>query len=147
ATLVLDVLSDGGYPSLDRDTIKEQYLQKALLHLEPSTLLAYRRANIKPAYFWEVYGPGPEERMLSQHLLDELFQADEEASWDLFWERYPQARGFMEVSAPGFSPDGEQALVYLGQYSSYQMGIGRFLLYQKEGVKWQEVGVAMAWMQ
>ena len=56
------------------------------------------------------------EHLLTQEDVDDLRPLDEASGWKLFYERFPNAAGFIYLSRVGFSADFSQALAYISQY-------------------------------
>ncbi len=69
-----------------------------------------------------------------------------EEKWRDFERRYPGARGCVRMSAPGFSEDHAQALVYVESYESIDSGCGLYVLLECQRGAWQVVGVWTAWI-
>jgi hypothetical protein len=73
-------------------------------------------------------------QLLTQEEVDELRPLDEESGWQLFYEKYPNAVGFLYLSRVGFNADLSQALVYYEQYHYDQPILGGYyFLTQQDG--------------
>jgi len=71
-----------------------------------------------------------------------------DGQWDKFHERYPNSRGWIELSAVGFNPDKTVAVVYMGHYCGPLCGGGGFYVLEKKDGKWVYLelkGESCAW--
>jgi hypothetical protein len=67
-----------------------------------------------------------------------------ENPWAGFHRRYPDARGYLQVSAVGFDAEKRRAMVYLAHYCGLLCGGGRHHFLQKVDGVWQTVKPPMA---
>jgi hypothetical protein len=68
------------------------------------------------------------------------------ASWgDKLYEKYNSKR-ILTLSKVGFNPDMNQALVYMGIYSIYDVGMGYYVLLVKENGNWKIQDIIEAWI-
>ena len=75
--------------------------------------------------------------LYSQDYIEELRRVKGKPSgWDLFYPKYPQAGGMTTISRPGFSKDGDLAIIYVGRHSNYLAGSGRLWVLQKQDGQW-----------
>jgi hypothetical protein len=65
--------------------------------------------------------------------------------WGLFWDTHPRAQGVMQLSRPGFSRDGLQALLYSANAVSGTGGGGSYYLLSRESGTWTVVCEALRW--
>jgi hypothetical protein len=72
--------------------------------------------------------PGTDSNILvPSEGLDKLWEnckTDKGCGWGLFYSKYPDSSGIVNVSRVGFSPSGNDALVYLGHRSHWKAGTG-----------------------
>ena len=61
------------------------------------------------------------------------------AVWDAFHRRYPDARGYVEVSAVGFDAERRRAMVYLAHHCGLLCGGGQVYLLEKVDGTWRKV--------
>jgi hypothetical protein len=73
----------------------------------------------------------------------ELFSKASE--WKDFAQKYPNATGFTIVSAIGFNPSHNQALVYIGNSCGMLCGAGYVVLLEKKKDKWIAAKIAKIW--
>jgi hypothetical protein len=77
------------------------------------------------------------------------FRGDSIASrWKAFYARYPQSRGWIELSAVGFNADKTIAVVYVGHHCGSLCGGGGFTVLERNGGKWairRFKGTSCAW--
>jgi hypothetical protein len=66
--------------------------------------------------------------------------------WDLFYSKYPDSSGIVNVSRVGFSASGDDALVYLGHRSDWKAGTGYLVLLHKNNGDWDVVKSVVVWM-
>lgn len=82
--------------------------------------------------------------------LDKLWdgcKAGKTCGWDLFYGRYPNSSGIVNLSRVGFSPTGDDALVYLGHQSHWKAGTGYLvLLHKNNNGDWAVVKSVVVWM-
>ena len=67
---------------------------------------------------------------------EELERAIGQAQWDRFREQYPDSKGWVDLSAVGFSPDKTVAVVYVGHHCGQLCGGGNFHVLEKREGKW-----------
>jgi len=59
------------------------------------------------------------------------------SGWEGFFAAFPQATGYIILSAPGFSQDGSKAVVYMGHHCGNLCGGGRIYFLGKEWQNWK----------
>jgi hypothetical protein len=57
--------------------------------------------------------------------------------WDAFFGKYPDSRGYIELSAVGFNADKTLAVVYMGHHCHYLCGGGTQHMLEKVDGQWQ----------
>jgi len=60
----------------------------------------------------------------------------ERGSWEKFYERYPNSRGYIDLSPVGFNKEKTVAIVYMGHHCGNLCGGGTFYVLQKKDGKW-----------
>jgi hypothetical protein len=74
---------------------------------------------------------------------------DQQFGWTGFYARYPNSRGYMVASVPGFDAEQRRAMVYMGHSCGGLCGGGTYHFLQKADGAWREVrlpGITMcAW--
>jgi len=58
-------------------------------------------------------------------------------AWKKFYESFPGASGWTSVSIPGYSPDGEIAVVYIAHYCGSLCGGGSYLYLRRVKGDWK----------
>lgn len=58
-------------------------------------------------------------------------------AWKKFYEYFPEATGWTSVSLPGYSPDGEIAIVYMAHYCGSLCGGGTYLYLRRINGQWK----------
>lgn len=76
------------------------------------------------------------DRVLREHL----------DGWAEVRRRWPGVEEVLEVTLPGFSRSGRQALLYAERVAGYEDGDGVFVLLAKEGGQWVVVGTLHTWV-
>jgi len=98
----------------------------------------YVRSNAKPA----LLQPRIKVEVPYQLIIaDELRSANSSAGWEKFFQRYPDSRGWIELSAVGFNDNKMVAVVYMGHHCGPLCGGGGFHVLEKKDGKW----VALDW--
>lgn len=59
--------------------------------------------------------------------------------WNLFYRRYPDSGGYINVSAVGFDESRRRALVYMGHWCNNLCGSGTYYLLERTNDKWRQV--------
>ena len=66
--------------------------------------------------------------------------------WAKFYKEHPNASGFWDFSAVGYSGDGLEALVYVGHHCGGRCGTGKLVLLRKENGTWIVKNRLMLWI-
>ena len=77
---------------------------------------------------------------------DNCADAKQACGWELFYGKYPDSSGIVTLSRVGFTPTGEDALVYLGNRRHWKSGTGYLVLLHKNGGEWGVVKSVAVWM-
>ena len=88
-------------------------------------------------------------KLVSPEELNKLWdgcKAGQTCGWDSFYSKYPDSSGIVNVSRVGFSPSGDDALVYLGHRSHWKAGTGYLVLLHKNNGEWTVVKSVVVWM-
>jgi hypothetical protein len=104
--------------------------------LAPELVASFKERNQQPYLLKPVLDLGLEYQLLSQEQVDELRPLDEASGWKLFYEKYPQAVGFIYLSRVGFNADLSLALVYISRYHYEQPIQGGYYLMSKQDGRW-----------
>jgi hypothetical protein len=93
-----------------------------------------------------VRAPRPTAVVSTDHLR-QLFMGRERASgWDRFYAEFPNAAGFLALSWPTVSPDGQTALVYVGRHSGWLNGEGTVVRLRRGADGWVAEAVTIVWV-
>jgi hypothetical protein len=84
-------------------------------------------------------------RMIASKDLDNLFGKNG-GGWQEFYRRYPNAAGFWEFSLPGFNPDRNEAVLYVGHSCGDLCGTGHLYFLAKQNDKWVVRNRLMLWI-
>jgi hypothetical protein len=75
----------------------------------------------------------------------EVFK-DGVTGWSKFYENYPQASGYLELSRVGFNGEDSEALVYVANHCGGRCGTGNFVLLRKQTGRWVVKNRVMLWI-
>ena len=98
----------------------------------------YVRLNAKPSLLQPRIKVGVPYQLI---VADELESALQTTGWEGFHQRYPDSRGWIELSAVGFNANKTVAVVYMGHHCGPLCGGGSFHVLEKKDGKW----VALDW--
>jgi hypothetical protein len=121
---------------------KIKLLEQDLAAFQENTPLAselvasFKERNLQPYQLKPVLDFGVEYQLLTQEEVDELRPLDEASGWQLFYEKYPRAVGFIYLSRVGFNADFTQALVYISWYHYEQPIQGGYYLMIRQDGRW-----------
>jgi hypothetical protein len=105
----------------------------------------YVRLNAKPSLL---------QREIDMEIPYQLIMADQlntnsNTGWAEFYRRYPDSKGWIELSAVGFNNDKTVAVVYMGHHCGPLCGRGGFHVLEKKAGRWVELkewkGESCAW--
>jgi hypothetical protein len=66
--------------------------------------------------------------------------------WARFYKEHPNASGFWDFSAVGYTENGLEALVYMGHHCGGRCGTGKLVLLRKENGTWAVKNRLMLWI-
>jgi hypothetical protein len=104
--------------------------------LAPDLVASFKERNQQPYPLEPTMDLGLEYQLLTQEQIDELRPQDEASGWKLFYEKYPNAVGFVYLSRAGFNADLSQALVYVSRYHYEQPILGGYYLLTRQDGRW-----------
>ena len=124
---------------IDEMTIAETHPFERFARDKPEGLPAsaihdYLRRNAKALRLGSELGPLIPVRFLSSADLKQIFADDD--GWKRFRRYFPGSPGSIQISRVGFSKDGGHAILYLGQQSDWESGIGGVWYLRKENDRW-----------
>lgn len=61
--------------------------------------------------------------------------------WKVFYETYPKSPGIITLSRPGFNPEKNIAVIYMGNEKNWLRGYGRIYFFQKKNGVWEDMNV------
>lgn len=67
-------------------------------------------------------------------------------AWKKFYESFPGTTGWTSVSLPGYSPDGEIAIVYMAHYCGTLCGGGTYVYLRRINGKWKMLVAFPGWV-
>ena len=122
-------------------------VRSSLKGLRRETWDAFVAANREPTDLSEVVRFSGRVVWLSEDDLDDLFsEGDEDLGYDRLLERYPGAVEFTQMSMPGVSEDGKQALLYIEGAVACLAASGDYYLLTREDGVWKVVDHFCAWI-
>jgi len=80
---------------------------------------------------------------ISQQEIQTTFKKQD--GWDIFYDKYPNAQGFMHLSGIGFNSQMDMALVYVGNMHYALAGEGYYVLLNKVNGQWIVQDQTMVW--
>lgn len=85
-------------------------------------------------------------RLVSEVEYSRLFVGGCERGWKSFHGKYPEAKSLIQISAVGFRPNRDEALVYVTGGSGCLAGSGYLILLQKKSGRWAVVKEFNLWV-
>ena len=74
--------------------------------------------------------------ILTEMKRKELFETKGNDGWTEFYKLYPNSRGIITLSRPGFSKDGTLAVICMSDHSGPLAGYARIYVLQKQDGQW-----------
>lgn len=125
--------------------MSKKYLQEHLPTATAGVIEDYLRKETDKLPITEIFGPIEMLDVRSEEELGAIF-SDQENGWDNFRQKFPRSHGTLDISCAGFSPDGAQGIISVGQSSDWMAGHGMFYLYEKTESRWVQKHAALAWI-
>ena len=97
-----------------------------------------KKENVEPKSLVRQFGLPVPYRLIPKETLDGFFNAAGIYGWDAFHTTYPDAHGFLLVSAVGFDDKHEHAIVYMSHSCGGLCGEGRYHFLQRTPDGWKE---------
>lgn len=112
--------------------------------LRSETRMDYQRKNQGVYLLENRFNLPKPSRLITETDLKVIFHSS--VGWYEFFEKFPNAQGILTLSRVGFSPDRQQAMVYVGNEKGWIYGLGRYVLLSKNpGPRWRVVSALTAW--
>lgn len=144
--VVLSNISDGGLkPNEKNKFLNDFYFKKCWQDVQDSTIKNYIKINAERKTLNDIYGKIPEMIFFTEDDNKILFNNPAQA-WEDFKQKYPKSSGIIDVSAPGFSDDEKEAIIYIGKRWGNELGNGHYYLYKFEDNHWKQMSSVLAWM-
>jgi hypothetical protein len=160
--LLLQVLSDrnigdgqvayalsscGPFGRQDPETIEKSkgFLQQRLPAASSQVIEDYFRRNAESVPIDEIYGVIKTLEVRSPEELRAIFLGSGDG-WKEFRQTFPRSQGTLQISGAGFSSDGMQAMISIGQQLGWLMGHGVCYLYGKTESWWSKLGEVIIWI-
>jgi hypothetical protein len=121
------------------------YVLQNMHDVAPETLDSFRARNDASQTLRPDMQLGGPYSLLSQAGKDQIFSQNQ-SGWDIFYNRYPQAPGITTFSRVGLNASLDQALVYMGTQSNWQVGSGYYILLRKVNGTWGIDQQVMVWV-
>lgn len=93
-------------------------------------------ANQQPTALEPILDIELQYQLLTQEEVNELRPLDEESGWQIYYEKFPNAVGFIYLSRVGFNADLSQAVVYYEQYHYDQPIKGGYQVLNRQDGEW-----------
>jgi hypothetical protein len=84
--------------------------------------------------------------LLSDEDFERIFSAPEHGGWDMFYRKFPNSAGHIQISRPGFNKDKTLALVYVGNQRHWLAGVGEYVVLEKINGAWTIRKRDMVWI-
>ena len=111
------------------------YVLQNMHDVDPETVASFRERNESSQPLRPDMQLGDPYVLLSQAGKNQIFSQNQ-SGWEIFYNRYPQAPGITTFSRVGFNTPLDQALVYMGTQSNWQVGTGYYILLMKVNGSW-----------
>lgn len=123
---------------VNHQTLLEQDLENLQEYkpLDKELMEEFIAVNKQPSPLEPILDIDLEYQLLSQAEIDALRPLDEESGWQLYYEKFPNAVGFLYLSRVGFNADLSQALVYYEQYHYDQPITGGYQVLNRQDGEW-----------
>jgi len=121
------------------------FLQQHLPAARSDVIEDYFKRNARRIPIETVYGRIDYIDLRSEAELDQIF-SDTMKGWRTFREKFPHSQGILQISCAGFSLDGTQGMICIGQQEDWEAGDGVLYLYANKASGWRKQGEFMAWI-
>ena len=111
------------------------YVLQNMHDVDSETVASFRDRNATSQPLRPDMQLGDPYVLLSQAGKNQIFSQNQ-SGWEIFYNRYPQAPGITTFSRVGFNTPLDQALVYMGTQSNWQVGTGYYILLRKVNGSW-----------
>ena len=122
-----------------------QYVLKNMHAVSTQTTDSFKARNASAGPLHGDMQLGVPYALLSQDEVTSIFSMNQDG-WQVFYERYPDARGILTFSRVGFDAALDQALVYVGNQNQALAGSGHYLLLKKVDGAWIIDQKVMTWI-
>lgn len=122
----------------------EKYLRKEAPSLRAATIRNYHRANETQGELSARFHLPVKYEIVSPERIGEIVKDLRDVPE--FYKQYPGAQGHMWLSRVGFSPDGKQALFYVGNWCGGICGTGSYVVMERHGASWKIAKEVFIWM-
>jgi hypothetical protein len=122
-----------------------QYVLKNMHAVSTQTIDSFKARNATAGPLHGDMQLGVPYALLSQDEITSIFNVNQDG-WQVFYERYPDARGILTFSRVGFDAALDQALVYIGNQSQALAGSGHYVLLNKVNGVWTIDQKVMTWI-
>lgn len=121
-----------------------EYVLQNLHGVDPTTVTSFKDRNASAHRLKADMAIGNPYTLLTQTSRNEIFSVNQ-SGWDIFYSRFPDAPGITTFSKVGFNSTLDQALIYMGTNSNWQVGEGYYLLLQKANGGWTINQKVLVW--
>jgi hypothetical protein len=145
---VVDALSSSGsYGPRDPETIekRKKYFRQRMPTATSDVIEDYLARNAERLPINEIYGTVEALDVRSDEELGAIF-SDSKNGWKTFRQRFPRSQGTLRISCAGFSSDGTQGMICIGQQVDWLAGHGVCYLYVKTESGWTKKHEVMVWI-
>ena len=130
---------------VDNTAATLDYVLQNIHSVDPATLESFKVRNQSAGTLRADMDLGSPYTLLSQAARNQIF-GQNQSGWDVFYNHFPQAPGITTLSRVGFNSAFDQALVYIGTQSNWQVGNGYYVLLKKVTGTWVIDQQVMIWV-
>jgi hypothetical protein len=130
---------------VDNTAATLDYVLQNIHSVDPATFDSFKIRNQSAGSLRADMDLGSPYTLLSQAARNQIF-GQNQSGWDVFYNHFPQAPGITTLSRVGFNSAFDQALVYIGTQSNWQVGNGYYVLLKKVNGTWVIDQQVMIWV-
>lgn len=129
----------------DFDEKSFRFLKELANDVDESAIRFFLTSNHARVEIESIYGVLTDVVVMKE---DEIRAAMEpmDRDWTAFYKKFPDSKGIVYLSAPGFSDDGDQCVLEIGQQQGGCWGHGVAYLYRRTEEGWIQGGKIRTWV-
>lgn len=123
--------------SSDIDDLKKDLIRSQTQRKLKEAIRDLFRKNTSDCEFSIIGGPSLSHVLIPTSECFGTSRSEGKDGWAMFYEKYPDSPGIIQLSRVGFSRDGSVAIVYMGNQRGWLAGSGRLRAYIKNNGHWE----------